>query len=246
MKTERQVIEESVRTNPFLLNTFEDKEKIALSYLPFSVGIETECQFKDSFNAEVFGDITDLITFYKEDEELSFRIPNGLKGLVCLFRVCEYIEEHCLLSASGNHYHIDCTDWIDSLTDNRIEANSKWVLKELESWKYEGNYNSKGFNRVKTGWVCRRKDNKTIEFRIGEMALDYSTITNRIIHASKIVKRLRYICEGSIDTKKLENLLRDKQRQLKEIEEAKKKDLTSQIPINMQDIINNRVVKFKK
>lgn len=97
-------IDTVLRTNPFLALDFEDIEKIGLTYLPYSVGLEFEVDNSSSFKEENFLDIPDLMQCDAKYGEKRFRVPAGIKGLCAIYNICEVLKTNCLLTESGEMY----------------------------------------------------------------------------------------------------------------------------------------------
>ena len=125
--------------------------------------------------------------------ELRFRIPNGIKGIQCLFNISIYLKKYAELNPqSGIHYHIDCTDVYNLFTSDFINNHSDYILTELDKWKYKGTYNPrKCVFSSSRNWVRFKETLKTMEIRIGEMTFDYELLFERIRHSSEIVKTLK-------------------------------------------------------
>jgi hypothetical protein len=251
----KEKVLEMARSFPIPLLDLKDQEliKYANNILPYSTGIEVEAPLKISPYdlLKEWSNIHDIansnIPFIikpsesereNTDYEFQFRIPSGIKGLICLYWCCEFMKEYGMLNPiSGNHYHIDFTEFrnfpvfydipegyfslnhskrniVDTeearnneLSEKFIAKNSNWVLKELGSWNYSGNFNrkkmgfSKSFNRY--NWVQWRSSYKTLEFRTGEMSFGYSLIVKRISHAQRISYKLK---QNMVQFAKLNNI----------------------------------------
>ena len=184
-------IDTILKTIPLALDV-EDKivQKLALFYFPYSVGFEIETITSD---IRIFDEIPYLIENKSSTSELRFRIPNGIKGIQCLFNISIYLKKYAELNPdSGIHYHIDCTDVYDLFTPNFINDYSEYILTELDKWKYKGTYNPRlcVFSGSRN-WVRFKDTLKTMEIRIGEMTFDYELLFERIRHSSEIVKTLK-------------------------------------------------------
>lgn len=191
-----KVIEEIVYRSPLTLLK-EDLAHVILeksnNYLPYSVGIEIEANQKDNFVHKIFEGIPDIIEVYCSGSEQRFRIPNGIKGLICLYNICMILPRYCELNTqSGIHYHIDMTESYHLFNDRFIQKNKKWILEELDTWEYKGTYNTRDIQfSDHHRWLRFQSCFKTAEFRIGEMSFDYKVLIKRIIHASSIIRRLK-------------------------------------------------------
>lgn len=184
-------IDTILKTIPLALDV-EDKivQKLALFYFPYSVGFEIETNTQ---NIRIFDEIPYLIANTSSVNELRFRIPNGIKGIQCLFNISIYLKKYAELNPqSGIHYHIDCTDVYNLFTSDFITDYSEYILTELDKWNYKGTYNPRkcvfSSNR---NWVRFKDTLKTMEIRIGEMTFDYELLFERIRHSSEIVKTLK-------------------------------------------------------
>lgn len=179
---------------PLILDNKDTNVKeVGMYYLPFSVGIEIECDQKATFNEEIFKDIPNIMHVQCDNSEQRFRIPNGIQGLQCLYEITENLIEFCNLNIkSGIHYHIDCTDFYDKINDKFVEDKEQEMLLELDKWCYKGTYNHRSIKfRAGHTWIRFQDSFKTMEFRIGEMTFDYKLLFNRIIHASTIVNNFK-------------------------------------------------------
>ena len=188
-------VKEIVKISPLLLidKVKEDDNilNIANSLLPYSVGTEIEASYiKEDQTPNLEG----LYLLAKRTShignEVSFRIPNGYKGLIALELFSIELKNYLTKSDSGNHYHIDLSDNYLLLSD-KIKEESEYILKELDSWDYKGTYNSRIVGKGKSKWVNLRDVFNTVEIRIGELAVDYSTLFKRISHCSEIITNVR-------------------------------------------------------
>ena len=184
-------IDTILKTIPLALDV-EDKivQKLALFYFPYSVGFEIETITE---NIRIFDEIPYLIENKSSINELRFRIPNGIKGIQCLFNISIYLKKYAELNPdSGIHYHIDCTDVYDLFTLDFINNHSDYILTELDKWEYKGTYNPRRcvFSGSRN-WVRFKDTLKTMEIRIGEMTFDYELLFKRIVHCNEIVRTLK-------------------------------------------------------
>ena len=85
-------IDTILKTIPLALDV-EDKivQKLALFYFPYSVGFEIETNTQ---NIRIFDEIPYLIANASSVNELRFRIPNGIKGIQCLFNISIYLKKY--------------------------------------------------------------------------------------------------------------------------------------------------------
>lgn len=193
MKLE-ELIEEGVYTSPLALLSIKDKDLINRidNYLPYSIGIEIECGKSSTFNIDLFKNIPDIMSVNIDDSEQRFRIPNGLRGLICLYNLCQVLAISSEINlGSGHHYHVDMTNTYHLLSSEFVKDNRKWILDELDSWEYKGNYNKRDIEfNTSHNWVRFQSEFKTAEFRIGNMTFDYTVIVRRLIHACSIIRKL--------------------------------------------------------
>jgi hypothetical protein len=122
-------IEKVLRTNPFLALDISNIEEIALKYLPYSIGIEIECDRNDNYNIENFKNIPDIVEVLSTNGEERFRIPNGIKGLCCLYNISEQLKNNCSYSSSGIHYHVDFSDMTpkEEIYFDLVTANAEFL-----------------------------------------------------------------------------------------------------------------------
>lgn len=202
MEVINRLIEEGVYHSPLTLLSINDNKVIEKinNYLPYSVGIEIECNIKnyENFKSKVdfeekFCSIPNIIHVDCDSGEQRFRIPNGFQGLICLYNISQQLKIYSELNlGSGIHYHIDMTDCYDLLNNQIINENSKYILDELSTWDYKGTYNSKICNfSTSHHWIRFQNNFKTAEIRIGEMTFDYEVLVKRIIHSNQIIKKLK-------------------------------------------------------
>lgn len=195
---EEESINKILYLNPKVFDDIDiDVNKVADILLPFSIGIEIECDKLPTFNIEDFNNIPYILDVDIDSSEQRFRIPSGLKGLKCLYDISMMLYKNSLINVeSGIHYHIDCTSFFDKITKDVLEENSKGILLELDDWEYKGTYNRREINfHMRHCWIRRQESFKTLECRIGEMTFDYKLLFLRIVHLSQIIKDLKYSCE---------------------------------------------------
>lgn len=192
------LLKEIQECTPLALLAITDKELINRinNLVPYSTGFEIECNYRQNcYVEENFRTIPDIMHVYNDSTEQRYRIPNGLKGIICLYNICEQLRINSELNPlSGIHYHVDCTDYSMQLLldENFMKTNEQWILNELSTWKYKGTYNSKGISipHYHTGnWM--RNNTGTLEFRIGEMTFDFKLLLERITHCNEIVRVLK-------------------------------------------------------
>lgn len=221
MKSAYSAMREGIKSFPSsLFHLPSSLQKIAAKSLPYSVGIEVECEAKQGmtergrnyvheqvcrdFIYERTGNLwhSFLMDINFSTYEYTFRVRKGIEGLMGMYVMCEFLIYYCDFNPlSGIHYHVDMSDvsW--------VTINSNWsmlltssvckryipdrIIKSLESWNYKGEYNSKGVGTQKGYWVAYRDHFKSLEFRIGEMTFDYSLMSKRAIHACEITRKLK-------------------------------------------------------
>ena len=251
----KELIEDAIYSNPLVLLTIQDEALIQIinDYLPYRIGIEIECPKSKDFNLSDFTSIPDIMEVNITSQEQRFRIPNGLVGLICLFTICEQLKINSELNLeSGHHYHIDMTNGFDQLTSEHINTNADWMLKELDSWGYTGNYNERIIDfSMSHHWVRFQPSFKTAEFRIGNMTFDYSIIVKRLIHACQIIKRLKSpLVNDEIIYKKssvdINNCIKTATTlRLERLKEQLKQSKTIQVNTSdWKEIIKKRVIKL--
>lgn len=198
MQNAYKALRDAVKKCPLPLAMFPAKlQKIAEEMMPYQVGIEVECGLNNltvELAEKIFQEIEDIISVNFDDTELRFRIPSGIKGMNCLYKITEYLKKYALLNPdSGIHYHIDCTDVPYFQYEHMYyscKGENSWVLDALKSWNYTGQFNKWSVSDVKTA-VKFHKHYKTVEFRIGEMTFDYELMMKRILHCQNIVRKLK-------------------------------------------------------
>lgn len=202
-----KIVKESVLHYPLQLLELKDKKLIAYaeSFLKYDTGFEIECNFKldntkDIINSvKRFKEIPNIVHVSCDSMEQRFRIPTGIKGLICLYETCKLLKQESALNVdSGIHYHIDFTKesyknkyneyWFRS--NDFIKSNNDWILKALKSWNYKGKFNNWVCSKDKTA-VKFHENYGTVEFRIGEMTFDYSLMIKRIIHCQNISTKIK-------------------------------------------------------
>lgn len=206
-------IEQLIYYNPKALLSIKSYKIIQSinDYLPYSVGIEIECNKLTNFNIDNFHNIENIMEVSCDNSEQRFRIPNNINGLICLYEISKQLKLNSELNlGSGIHYHIDMTDCFDLLTSEIIERNSEFILKELDTWNYNGTFNNRLCNlNISHNWIRFQDSFKTAEIRIGEMTFDYNLLIKRIIHSCKIVKKLKEDILTNEEQRKLIRLKRE-------------------------------------
>lgn len=193
MESTKDLLEECVYHAPLTLLTVPNiDEYILKNFLPYSIGIEIECEQNSNFDVKAFNSIPDIMHVQVDSYEQRYRIPRGLPGLICLYNICNQLKVHSELNeGSGIHYHVDMTDCFSRLNNDNVKANSPWILNELDTWGYTGTYNNRECLIDCRCWVNFQSRFKTAEIRIAEMTFDYQLMVRRIVSASKIIGKLK-------------------------------------------------------
>lgn len=255
---------EELLYNPLVLLTVKDETILNQfnNLIPYSTGFEIECDKKSSYNVLDFTTIPYIMDVNTDSSEQRYRIPNGIRGLICLFIICEQLKNNSELNfGSGIHYHLDTTDCFDELQGIAIK-NKDWILNELDTWDLKGCTQPRTIQDKNRGnGFIVFNSLRTFEFRIGEMSFDYEILVNRIIHANNIVKRLKdeiNISEPTfepVDSSLILTYLKNNksiagkklieaENKLKEFKEEKKKNVTVKPVENIQEVINSRVIRI--
>ncbi len=181
-----------IHYNPLLLLNVKNLDlSIYDKYLPYSIGIEIETEYLKEAVLDEFNVIY-LLRNSSSNGELRFRIPNGLRGLICLYLLTIAIKRNCYFNeSSGIHYHVDMTDSFHLINSHSIYTNKNWILEELDTWQYKGTYNKRTTLLDARCWVRYKSSYRTAEFRIGEMTFDYELLFKRISHCCSIVSKLK-------------------------------------------------------
>jgi hypothetical protein len=212
---DKEFLLDLINNNPLVLLAIKDKNSIDFinNQLPYSVGIEIECNSLDNFNESIFKKIPDIMAVACDSGEKRFRIPNGLKGIICLYNICQELPKYCSLNTgSGIHYHIDCTETCKKLHNRQvIKRNNDWIISDLTRWETaidtKSSYAKCDLLRC---WCHFSTEFYTIEIRIGEMTFDYNTMIKRILDGNRIVKKLKQIELGEdFVTEHLKNHFQD-------------------------------------
>lgn len=190
------LLKESIYNAPLTLLNYSDKNAIKYinSLLPYTTGFEIECNQQSSFEIKDFTNIPDIVNVDVDNHEQRYQIPAGVKGFICLYHISNALIKNSELNlGSGIHYHVDATDWLPKINQLKaIQQNQQWILKELDSWQYKGDFNSRAVTSGEHSWL-RFSHHNTLEFRLGEMTFDYKLLVKRIIHCNEITKRLKRV-----------------------------------------------------
>lgn len=244
------MIQDSIFENPIPLLNIKNSKLIAKinNYLPYSSAFEVECMQKRSFDIESFKSISDIMAVDCDRDEQRFRVPAGLKGLVCLYNIAEQLVLNSELNPeSGIHYHVDCTDIWDYITGEIIESNAEWILKELDRWSPEYTTTSRGISTSKQGcnipyggWL-RFNGLKTMEFRVGEMTFDYSILAKRMIHCNDIRRRFTIAILEGPDKLELINL----RKRLEDMKKSREEEAPELVFTSVaQEVIKSRIKRI--
>lgn len=230
------MIKDTIFENPIPLLSIKDSKlrKAIDDYLPYSSAFECECYQQSTFDIEAFKSIPDIMAVDCDRYEQRFRVPSGLKGLVCLYNICEQLKLNSELNkGSGIHYHTDCIDVWDYIADSHRQ-NIDWIYKELETW-----HPDYIVNKTK-GWV-RFNSLKTIEIRVGEMSFDYPILAKRMIHCNDIVRRFKIGIVENIHKAELEIL----QTKLKDMQTKKEEELPDVVYRDIAvEVVKSRTIKI--
>lgn len=244
----------TVYNSPLSLLPYSD-DPVLVNYvnnlIPYSTGFEVECSQTSDFNINIFKSIPFIMDVRCDMYENRFRIPNGLRGIICLYFISQEMKMQLHLNeGSGIHYHVDFVDSFHLVNDGLIEKNKKWILHELDQWKYKGTYNKRDVTRSRT-WVRVCSSKQTFEYRIGEMTFDYSLLLTRIMHVNNISNRVKDKLEFEPDIKfepiEFEPIIDflNIQRDVDEVESVEKEGFDFKYTEEFIDMLNemNKVVK---
>jgi hypothetical protein len=193
--------------------------------------------------------------------EQRFRIPNGLKGIICLYNISTQLKLNSLLNPhSSIHYHVDCTDCYGDSFSKLIVEYQDWILSELDTWL---NKPGEATSRQVGSWF-RINGLQTLEFRLGEMTFDYKILLKRIIHCNSMVTKFKKILKVSpptyteLDNHKILNYLKNlsindlgQQQKINRLKlqldkiNTERKKVVSNLPTEETLVIRNRVHIFK-
>jgi hypothetical protein len=213
-------------TSPVVLKAIDN-------YLPYSVGMEFECYKNPEYREADFTCIPNIMDVNVDDSEQRYRIPPGLKGLICLYRICETLKIYSALDLrSSNHYHTDMSDVWNALMFREDETNfqREWIQEELKKWG-----TAKELDRIRS-WY-RFNSLKTLEIRIGEPTFDYKIVVKRLIDCARITKHLKNILAGN-KLDQLTNQLNSLEEPPKKKEQKDIKSIIKQRQININETEN--------
>ena len=130
--------------------------------------------------------------------ELRIRLRGHL-GLVPLWNSLNYMRELCMIpkNSGGIHIHVDCTKYLYSKYDR--DTLCEWFNKSDVQDRilaifggYDGTYNKPGCKVQTKGYYTNISRLDTVEFRIGKLTFDYSTISTWIYKCQLLVKEGLY------------------------------------------------------
>lgn len=190
--------------------------------MPYQTGIEIECHCSDPWKLDTdLRKIDGIIENNSDSKEIRFRVAAGINGMIALEAALGLITKICMLNpGSGIHYHIDCRESFYDVRDYtyKISREDNWILKALDSWNYQGKYNSRSMGERKTHWVRICPTYETLEFRIGEMTFNYAVILKRIISAQAIVRGIKKL---SVTSPKRTKSNLEKKQQIRKIKKLR-------------------------
>lgn len=188
-----QKLVEELKNAPLLLLTIKDQETIDYfnSLIPYSTGFEIECDRAENYNAQAFTAIPDIMDVNSDSYEQRYRIPNGIRGMICLYHISQQLKVHSLLNPlSSVHYHIDCTDYWKEIcaiaNGEDKKKHEEYILSELDTWLKGDTATMRN-----SGYWYKLNSLQTVEFRLGEMTFDYRILLKRIIHCNAIVTKFK-------------------------------------------------------
>lgn len=231
MKSAYKQMRVAVNSNPhFLLNLPQKQQQLVEERFSLDFALEIEFMCSDELYDKlgmIRGERRGLIDLdydlergdENEKKEIKLRFKKGIKGLIALYDVCVLLKKYGNFNPeSGIHYNVDftkCKVKLDYWSNEDIKNRYNHILRniipsvyrELDNWKYRGDYNSRDgygsvqqsrggnwlFKRTKhvgAAWLAIRDDNKRVEIRIGKMSFDYAYIIKRVSHSIKITKKL--------------------------------------------------------
>jgi hypothetical protein len=246
MEAELINIEEAIYRFPLSLNSIKNEILINQinQFLPYSTGIEIECRQSSHFKLSKFENIPDIMDVQCDSGEQRFRIPNGIKGMICLFNICKQLKLNSELNPlSGIHYHIDMTDVFHLLTKELVDKNKEWILIELDKWEDAKNTFQKRDCRINDRcYVNFQSQFKTAEIRIGTQSFDYAFIIKRIIEANQMIRKFKEIILATPNELRIKNIA----SQLALLTAIQHDGSIPPTQMIMQNIINNRIIKINK
>ena len=235
MENGYKMMRDCVYHNPHLLGHIKDPKllKIADNLLPERTGIEFSVEVENFSKLYKLwrNDVVKTMNYTRHPApEFQVQLYNGIKGMKGLYDTCKALKKESSLNmAAGLHYHCNLsklTKFIEKneLQDRILTIQSKvfyntpkgeHILKSLNSWNYEGEYNHRGLtfqpNCAKNKWIVLRtffpewdvrQTEYTLEFRIASMKFDYTSILKEIIQAHRLAnyytKEIITFCNKSL------------------------------------------------
>jgi hypothetical protein len=205
LEEEEGSISSIIAINPTVLDVSDpDVIEAGDFYLPYSTGFEIECHQAEHYDVSCFTEIPNIMEVNNDSSEQRYRIPSGIKGLICLYHIAYQLQLNNIHTDSGIHYHVDCTD-LANFKENKyyqqdrneslysmkyLKKYEDLILSELDSWRYPGTYNTRQFASGGS-WVRMNISFNTLEFRIGEMTFDYKVLLRRIVHLNAIMRYVK-------------------------------------------------------
>lgn len=225
-----KVMEECIYTNPLPLLQIQNPKVIRYinNYIPYSIGMEFECWKATNYNINSFLNIPDILDVNTDICEQRYRIPSGIKGMVCLWNICIQLKLNSKLDlGSSNHYHFDFTD----VNRDEIETdeNNEFILNELETWGTALDLSKR------SDWTRFFNSLGTLEIRIGEPSFDYHIIIKRLIQGSEISKKLKNQLTPEINIK---NINKELALLKQHIADGKEEEVRN------KEIIKSRIIKI--
>lgn len=242
-----ELIKRCVYHTPLALTSLPEHLKVKVNELiPYDTGIEVECSNRGIIpdKMEVFSAIPELKALDLNSYEQRFRLPSGIDGLICLYKISLLLKDKFGLNPlSGIHYHTDLNDldpdtvkeFFHKREDSRFLELEETLLTELDSWDYKGKYNKRGLGySSKSNWVTFNSIG-TLEVRTGEMTFDYEVLVKRVLHCQYLNKIFRsYISCETLSLK----FLNEKLKKLKE-------QINTDLDLHeVKQIISNRIIKI--
>lgn len=199
---DKSMIEDMIKY-PLSLLAIKDQQVIQQlnELIPYSSAFEIECdmvgldrnnRYDDIYKTiikkhnETFMSIPDIMDVSNDTYEQRYRIPNGIRGIICLYNISQQLKLNSLLNPKSSiHYHVDCTDCYEQI-QSLLRRDEKRILKELDTWLG----NDTAIQRGIGSWF-RYNSLKTVEFRLGEMTFDYNIMLKRIMHCNQMIKRFK-------------------------------------------------------
>lgn len=234
------LLKEGVLNSPLSLLAISEEKLIQEinDYLPYSIGMEFECHQKKIYNSLNFERIPDILDVNVDDSEQRYRIPNGLKGLVCLWNICEQLKLNSDLDMSSSvHFHFDMTEIYakeNLIPKELLSKQTDWIIEELKKWQTALDYTNV------YSWIRYFNALGTLEIRIGEPTFDYEILIKRVLDGCRITKQLK--TEINIDFQEPIYQIIDKNKILEYIKTVNYNDYYS----NKLQVLNERLKELEK